>query len=137
MDSSATHQASPLCLDLTFPSGATEEKEKKEQLKGFWEFFVMSPSRQCVCIHISDPGRDKDKYMQHTQMYTHKHIFTFSNTHTHTHTLTHTHTASPHPPTLSSRCRLQSSAAEEAQSLKKRGEKNNHGNKFEAISVII
>lgn len=39
----------------------------------------MSPSRQCVCMHISDPGRDrhKDKYIQHThthtQMYRHRH----------------------------------------------------------------
>lgn len=27
----------------------------------------MSPSRQCVCMHISDPGRDgdKDKFIAH------------------------------------------------------------------------
>lgn len=82
MESSTILRASPLCLDLTFPSGATqeeeEEKEKKqktESSKASGSFFVMSPSRQCVCMHISDPGRDrhKDKYIQHThtQMYRH------------------------------------------------------------------
>lgn len=64
MDSSTGRQASPLCLDLTFPSGATQEEEKRkaQRLLGV---FVMSPSRQCVCMHISDPGRDrhKDKYI--------------------------------------------------------------------------
>lgn len=67
MDSSTVRQASPLCLDLTFPSGATQEEEKRaaQRLLGV---FVMSPSRQCVCMHISDPGRDrhKDKYIEHT-----------------------------------------------------------------------
>lgn len=71
MDSSTVHRASPLCLDLTFPSGATEEKKKIEKKKRTAQrllgVFVMSPSRQCVCMHISDPGRDgdKEKYIQH------------------------------------------------------------------------
>lgn len=44
-DSSTIHRASPLCLDLTFPSGATQEEEEEEKtenrkLKGFWELFL-------------------------------------------------------------------------------------------------
>ena len=88
MDSSTARRASPLCLDLTFPSGATQEKGKKKKKRTAQRLlgvFVMSPSRQRVCMHISDPGRDrhKDKYIQHAHRCTH------------THTLTHTHTHTP------------------------------------------
>lgn len=52
-----------------------KKKQKTESSKASGSFFVMSPSRQCVCMHISDPGRDrhKDEYIQHThtQMYRH------------------------------------------------------------------
>lgn len=51
MDFSTVQQVSPLCLDLTFPSGATEEKEK-EQLKGFWEFLsCLPPDNVFACTY--------------------------------------------------------------------------------------
>lgn len=85
MDSSTARRASPLCLDLTFPSGATQEKEKekKRTAQRLLGVFVMSPSRQRVCMHISDPGRDrhKDKYIQHAHRCIHN-----TREHTHTHT---------------------------------------------------
>lgn len=65
------------CLDLTFPSGATEEKGKKKRVaQRLLGVFVMSPSRHCVCMHISDPGRDgdKDKYIQHARRCIHTNI---------------------------------------------------------------
>lgn len=55
-DSSTTRRASPLCLDLTFPSGATREEEEKTEnrkLKGFWEFFLscLPPDSVFACTH--------------------------------------------------------------------------------------
>lgn len=57
-----------------------KKKEKKncaaQRLLGV---FVMSPPRQCVCMHISDPERererdgDKDQHRARAQMCTHKH----------------------------------------------------------------
>lgn len=70
-DSSTTRRAPPLCLDLTFPSGATQEEEEEEKtetrkLKGFWEFFC-HVSLQTVCLHahIRPWERDTKTDAQH------------------------------------------------------------------------
>ena len=73
-----------LCLALTFPNGAAEEEEKKNASKASGSFFVMSPSRQCVCMRTSDPERDRNKEIQ----YTNTRACTYTRrTHTHCHTL--------------------------------------------------
>lgn len=81
MDSSTVHQASPLCLDLTFPSGATEEKEKKAQLKGFWEFLsCLPPDNVFACTYqtLGETETKTNTYSTHTDVYT--------NTYSHAHT---------------------------------------------------
>lgn len=52
MDSSTAHRASPLCLDLTFPSGATQEEEKKSSSKAFGSFCHVSLQTMCLHAHI-------------------------------------------------------------------------------------
>lgn len=79
MDSSALHQASPLCLDLTFPSGATEEKEKKkESSKASGSFCHVSLQTMCLHAHIRpwESRRQRQTHGARTQMYTSKHILT-------------------------------------------------------------
>lgn len=70
MDSSTVHQASPLLFGFNFPQWCNRGKRKKKRVaQRLLGVFVMSPSRHCVCMHISDPGRDgdKDKYIQHAR----------------------------------------------------------------------
>lgn len=83
MDSSTIHRASPLCLDLTFPSGATqeveeeeeEEKTKNRKLKGFWEFFLscLPPDSVFACTYqtLGETDTKTNTYSTHTQMYRH------------------------------------------------------------------
>ena len=87
MDSSTARRASPLCLDLTFPSGATQEKgkkKKKEQLKGFWEFLsCLPPDNVFACTYqtLGETDTKTNTYSTHTDVHTH--------THSHTHTRPH------------------------------------------------
>lgn len=76
MDSSTTHRATPLCLDLTFPSGATQEEEEEEKtenrkLKGFWEFILscLPPDSVFACTHQTLGETDRQKHT--AQMYRH------------------------------------------------------------------
>lgn len=74
MDSSTVHQASPLCLDLTFPSGATQEKEKKNSSKASGSFCHVSLQTMCLHAHIRPWERQTQRQIHtaRTQMYTHK-----------------------------------------------------------------
>lgn len=75
MDPSAARRASPLCLDLTFPSGLTHKEEeggKKEQLKGFWEFLsCLPPDNVFACTYHTLGERDTKTNTYNTQMYRH------------------------------------------------------------------
>lgn len=73
MDSSTVHQASPLCLDLTFPSGATQEKEKKNSSKASGSFCHVSLQTMCLHAHIRPWERQTQRQIHtaRTQMYTH------------------------------------------------------------------
>lgn len=84
MDSSTVHRASPLCLDLTFPSGETEEKEKKNSSKASGSFCHVSLQTMCLHAHIRPWERQRQRQIHtaRTQMYTHKHISTHTGAHT-------------------------------------------------------
>lgn len=78
MDPSTTHRASPLCLDLTFPSGATQEEEEEEKtenrkLKGFWEFFLscLPPDSVFACTYQTLGETHKGGCIQHRCIDTH------------------------------------------------------------------
>lgn len=79
MDSSTIHRASPLCLDLTFPSGATQEEEEEgeektenRKLKGFWEFFLscLPPDSVFVCTYqtLGETDTKTNTYSTHTDV---------------------------------------------------------------------
>lgn len=62
------------CLDLTFPSGATEEKgKKKEWLKGFWEFLSCLPPDivfACTYQTLGEMETKTNTYSTHADVYT-------------------------------------------------------------------
>lgn len=88
MDSSTARRASPLCLDLTFPSGATQEKEKKKKKnssKASGSFCHVSLQTTCLHAHIRPWERQTQRqihtartqmYTQHTRAHTHTHART-------------------------------------------------------------
>lgn len=78
MDSSTARRASPLCLDLTFPSGATHRKKKKKKRnssKASGSFCHVSLQTMCLHAHIRPWERQTQRQIHtaRTQMYTHAH----------------------------------------------------------------
>lgn len=74
MDSSTVHRASPLCLDLTFPSGATQEQEKKNSSKASGSFLsCLPPDNVFACTYqtLGETDTKTNTYSTHTDVYTH------------------------------------------------------------------
>lgn len=84
MDSSTIHRASPLCLDLTFPSGATQEEEEEEEdeekkklktesSKASGRFFFLSclpPDSVFACTYqtLGETDTKTNTYSTHTDV---------------------------------------------------------------------